>query len=156
MALAGISTLGVLFGYGIGSAKPTKFNKLNRINALGGLSLQTEKIDASALEDVVSAYVAGRSDSGGSLPVTINITDETIKEWEDLIDEYNAMSSGEEMWFEICAPKLTKAFFIKAQPPQMIPLPESAQNGLWTVEISLTVSEYVGLDTKVTPVDKTI
>lgn len=152
--LAGISTLGVLFGYGVETTKgqkPTSFSKLNRINSIGGLTVSVEQIDASALEDVTTAYVAGRGDTGGSLAVTVNITDDTIDEWKTVISDYNALTDGKEMWFEICSPKLSNAFFVKAQPPQEIPLPESSQNGLWTVEITLTVSDYVGLDTKVIP-----
>lgn len=153
MALAGISTLGVKFGYAVETTKgvkPTAFSQLTRINSIGGLSISVEQIDASALEDLVTAYVAGRGDTGGSLPVTINITDDTLAEWDGVISDYNALTGGLEMWFEIASPKLSKAFFIKAQPPQMIPIPESSQNGLWTVEITLTVSDYVGLDNYVT------
>ncbi len=48
-----ISTLGIEFGYGIGTydTKPNSFTKLTRINNIGGISLSTEQIDASALED---------------------------------------------------------------------------------------------------------
>jgi hypothetical protein len=48
-----ISTLGIEFGYGVGTydTKPSSFTKLTRINNIGGISLSTEQIDASALED---------------------------------------------------------------------------------------------------------
>ncbi len=154
MAQAGISTLGILFGYGVettAGTKPSTFTKLTRINSIGGLTVDVEKIDASALEDLTSAYVAGRGDTGGTLSVTINLTDDTEDEWEDLITAYNALTNGKQMWFEVYSPKLTKAFFVVAEPPQSIPLPESSQNGLWTVEITLTVAEYKGLDTAVVP-----
>lgn len=54
MALAGISTLGISFSYGVESTagtKPATFTTLTRINALGGITQDTEQIDASALED---------------------------------------------------------------------------------------------------------
>jgi len=52
MALPGVSTLGVLFGYGAaGATKPNAFTLLTRINSIGGIALETEQIDASALED---------------------------------------------------------------------------------------------------------
>ena len=67
-AEAGISTLGVKFGYGVGTltTKPTSFTQLERVNSIGGIALSTEQIDASALEDLVSKYVAGRQDTGGT------------------------------------------------------------------------------------------
>ncbi len=149
----GLSTLGVTFGYGVESSagvKPSSFTQLDRINSIGGISLSTEQIDASALEDYQTKYVAGRQDSGGTWSVTINFTDETATEWDTLISAYNtAAASGLAMWFEVIVPNQTDAFFVVAQPPQLIPMPEIGQNGLLTVEIQLVVVEYKGWDTKV-------
>lgn len=100
----------------------------------------------------VTRYIAGRQDSGGNFPITINITDETIAEWEALIAAYNAKASDEALYLEVWSPYLTKAFFIKAQPPQVLPMSEMAQNELQTVEIGMTIEEYLGMDTAVEPV----
>ena len=57
MGAAGISTLGITFGYGVESTagtKPTTFTKLNRIKAIGGIAISKEPIEASALEDMGS------------------------------------------------------------------------------------------------------
>lgn len=152
-AIAGISTLGIKFAYGIETVagqKPAAFKLLDRINAIAGITLDTENIDASALEDLVTRYVAGRQDSGGTWGITVNITDETIEQWSTLIEEYNEnYKNGLSMWFEVYSPNLEKAFFVVAQPPQEIPMPQTDQNGLWTVEMSLTINMYKGLDTKV-------
>lgn len=51
---AGLSTLGVKFGYGVETTageKPAAFTWLERCNSISGLDLSTENIDASALED---------------------------------------------------------------------------------------------------------
>lgn len=154
MALAGVSTLGVLFGYAAESSagdKPSAFNLLTRINSIGDINLDTEQIDASALEDLVSRYIAGRQDTGGEFSVTVNVTDDTIAEWEAVITAYKGLTGGKEMWFETWSPYLTKAFFVKAQPPLVLPQPSMDQNGLMTMEITLTISDYVGLDTAVKP-----
>ena len=45
MAAAGISTLGITFGYGTettAGTKPTSFKQLTRINAIGGISIEPE------------------------------------------------------------------------------------------------------------------
>ena len=151
MATAGISTLGIKLGYGIGASMPSSFKQLTRINAIGGISLETEQIDASALEDYVTRYIAGRQDTGGSFPVTINPTDDTIAEWQSLISAYNAKAANENLYFEVWSPYLTKAFFILAQPPQQLPMSEMAQNELQTIEIGLTIDQYLGMDTAVEP-----
>ena len=152
MAAAGISTLGITFGYGTettAGTKPTSFKQLTRINALGGINIEPEQIDASALEDFITRYVKGRADTGGSFPVTVNFTSDTVKEWQDLITAYKALSGGKRMWFETIIPGVTNSFFVIAQPPEEIPQPEIGQNELLTVEMNLTIEEYKGLDTSV-------
>ena len=81
MAAAGVSTLGITFGYGTettAGTKPTSFKQLTRINAIGGINIEPEQIDASALEDAITRYVKGRADTGGSFAVTVNFTSETV------------------------------------------------------------------------------
>lgn len=160
MAQAGISTLGILFGYGLETLNggtgvadaPTTYKLLNRINSIGGVNLSTETIDSSALEDMITRTIAGRQDTGGSFTVTVNVTDETIAEWSALIAAYNGLTDGLRMWFEVWSPYLTDAFYIVAQPPKILPMPESGQNALWTMELTLTIEEYIGLDTAIKPV----
>ncbi len=152
MATAGISTLGITFGYGTettAGTKPTSFKQLTRINALGGINIEPEQIDASALEDFITKYVKGRADTGGSFPVTVNFTSETVEEWKTLIAAYKELSGGKRMWFETIIPGITNSFFVVAQPPEEIPQPEIGQNELLTVEMNLTIEEYKGLDTSV-------
>lgn len=149
----GLSTLGITFGYGVettAGTKPATFTQLDRINNIGGIAMDVEQIDASALEDTQTKYVAGRADTGGQWAVTVNFTDETAEEWENLIDAYNtAQASNLNVWFEVILPNQSDAFFVVAQPPQQLPMPEIGQNELLTVEINLTVVEYKGWQTKV-------
>ena len=62
MANAGMSTLGVTFGYGVettAGTKPSTFKQLTRISSIGSITIENEQIDASALEDTVTKYVQG-------------------------------------------------------------------------------------------------
>lgn len=156
MALAGVSTIGIEFGYALettAGTKPSTFTKLTRINSIGGIDLETEQIDASALEDYVTRYIAGRQDTGGSWPVTVNPTDDTIAEWTTLIDAYqNRANKNLSMWFVVWSPYLTKSFYIVAEPPKMLPMSEMAQNELQTIEIGLSINEFKGMDTAIRPV----
>lgn len=152
--IAGISTLGVKFSYGIeqvAGQKPATFKLLNRINSIGGITIEPETIDASALEDLVERSVAGRGTTGGTFPVSINVTDETIAEWETLISAYNEKDTTVRMWFQISSPYLTNAYFIAGQPPQEIPMPDFGQNELLVAELPITIDEYVGMSAKVEP-----
>lgn len=154
--LPGVSTLGVRFLYGIettAGTKPATFTELHRINSIGGVSASTENIDASALEDLATRYVAGRSEIDGSLAVTVNFTPETKAEWQALISAYQtAKADGKSVWFETYSDALGgDAFFVVAEPPQIIPQPEMNQNELLTIEMPLTVNDYKGMDTAVLP-----
>ena len=150
--LAGVATLGVTFGYGIESAagtKPTSFVQLHRINSIGGVTVENEQIDASALEDMVSKYIRGRGDTGGSFPVGVNFTPQTKDEWKTVISEYSKIeNSGKRMWFETMIPGFDEAFFVVAQPPTKIPQPEIGQNELLVMEMNLTIEELLDMEAK--------
>lgn len=150
---AGISTLGITFGYGVettAGTKPTAFTQLHRINSIGGITIENEQIDASALEDFVNRYVRGRADTGGSFPVGVNFTPETNTEWKEVISDFAGLeATGKRMWFETIVPGFDEAFFVVAQPPTAIPQPEFGQNELLVVEMTLTIEEYRGMEEKV-------
>lgn len=155
MAAPGISTVGAIFSYAVettAGTKPSTWTKLTRINAIGGINIDTEEIDASALEDEIERSIAGRGSTGGNFTVTINVTNETITEWETLLSAAaTAKTANKQTWFQTSFPNLTKSYFVVAEPPTKIPQPEVAQNGLLTAEMTLTINEYKGLDTKVAP-----
>lgn len=65
--LSGLSTLNVRFAYGVettAGTKPAAFKWLERCNNISGIELPVETIDSSALEDLVTRYIAGRQDTG--------------------------------------------------------------------------------------------
>ena len=93
--------------------------------------------------------IAGRADTPGNVAITVNLTPDTKTEWETLISTYNALTDSKQLWFEVIIPGFEDAFFFIAQPPKSIPMPEINQNELLTVEFSLTIVDYKGMDTKV-------
>lgn len=151
--LAGVSTLGITFGWGVettAGTKPTTFKELSRINSIGGITIENEQIDASAIKDAVSRYIQGRGDTGGTFPVGVNYTPATLAEWEEVISSYNeAKETGKRVWFETIIPGFEKAEYVVAQPPTKVPSPQKDQNSLLVVEMNLTIEEFIGMDTKV-------
>lgn len=151
--MADLTTLGVTFHYAVETVsgiKPTAFTQLKRCNSIGGISLDTEQIDVSALEDYFTQYAAGRQDTGGAWEVTFNMNADVITAIEKLFkDSKDAKAKGLSTWFEVAFPDLEKAFFIVAETGRAIPLPEIGQNEAATIPISLIINDYKGLDTKV-------
>lgn len=154
---AGISSLGIKLAYGVEETlgvKPSAFSVLHRINSIGGITVEPETIDASALEDTVTRSVAGRADNGGQFTIGVNMTNETIAEWEKVIADYkDIQESGRRMWFEVLSPNLEEAFFVAAQPPLNIPMPDMGQNEVLVMEIPLTIDEFAGMAAKIAPTD---
>lgn len=152
--LAGLSALGVKVGYGVGTtAAAATYNVLHRINAIGGISASSETIDASALEDLKERSVAGRESSGGSFDITLNLTPETLTEWEAVFEAYEGLGEGEKLFVQIDIPGMTKGYFVSVQTPKSIAFPDVSQNTLLTVAIPLTIEDAVGWATKVTMTD---
>ena len=150
VTVAGISTIGAQVAYAVSSTKPTTgLTELERANSIGGIELSTEQIDASALIDKISRYIAGRQDTGGTWDITFNLTNEVETILEGMLDAYDDRNSGDALYLQVSCPDLTKAFWVKAQPPSAIPMPEMSQNGLLTVTLSFAIEEYLGLGTKV-------
>ena len=153
-AVAGLSTLGVTFSYGVettAGTKPTTFKLLSRINSIGEITVTPEAIDASALEDRQTRNIAGRATVSDTVTVTVNKTDETIEEWKEVITTYNGLTGGKRMWFQEITPGLSDAEFFVAQPPSKLPITSKEQNGLLTMALNLIIEEMVGTDTKVEP-----
>ena len=108
---------------------------------------------ASALEDYVTKYIAGRQDSGGDWTVTFNYTAEVATQLKAMIAAYNtAKASGLKTWFEVWIPSMPDGFFIVAQPPQVLSMPEISQNQLLTIDVTFAVEDYKGELTAIEPV----
>ena len=153
-AVAGLSTLGVTFSYGVettAGTKPTTFKLLSRINSIGEITVTPEAIDASALEDRQTRNIAGRDTVSDTVTVTVNKTDENIEEWKEVTTAYNGLTGGKRMWFQEITPGITDAEFFVAQPPSKLPITSREQNGLLTMALNLIIEEMVGTDTKVEP-----
>lgn len=149
---AGLSSLGVKVGYALGTTtKPSAFEWLERCNAIGGIELTSETIDASALEDASERSVAGRLTNGGEWSLTFNLTQEVLEQLETFYSAYASRATGQVMWMEVYIPNMDDACFVVVEVPTQIPLSDIAQNELLTIDVSLTIEEYKGWSTAIEP-----
>lgn len=142
--------------YGIettAGTKPATFTLLEECSSVGGIDLSTEQIDVSALEDYVTQYAAGRQDTGGQWELSfIMDPDKSVTQIKTLYSaSATAREAGKATWFEVIFPDMSDAFFVVAECGKEIPMPEISQNEAATMSISLVISKYIGLDTKVVP-----
>lgn len=152
--MARLTTLGVTFSYGIettAGTKPTSFTQIEEASSIGGISLDTEQIDVSALEDYITKYAAGRQDTGGTWEIEFIMDPEkSVTQIQELYKKSKeAKSSGLATWFQVSFPDMSNAFFVTAECGREIPMPEIAANEAATMSISLIISDYKGLMSKV-------
>ena len=96
-----------------------------------------------------------RQDSGGQWNVTFNTTQEVVGQLETMITAYNTGQATQggalNTWFEVWSPNNNKAFFVIAQPPQVLPMPSFEQNALQTIQLTFILQDYKGQSTAIEP-----
>lgn len=151
-----VSTLGVKFGYAVeataGTRPTASYIEIPRCKSIGGISLTPEQIDVSTLEDLVSQYVDGRQDTGGSWETTFHSG--AITALKTLLTAAaTAKAEGKGVWFVVWIPGLADSFFVKAQPGAKLPMGDISDNTALEIPLTLTIGEYEGLATAVEPGD---
>ena len=149
-----VTTLGIRLGYAIETtigSKPAAFIELGDVSSIGGINLDQERIDISALADTITRYAKGRQDTGGSWEVSFLCDpDGSVEQLKTLFASAAAgAATGKRTWFEVVIPNMNDAFFVVADVGDNIPMPEINQNEALVIPLSLVVQEYKGLSAKV-------
>lgn len=149
-----LTTIGVKLGYAVeatAGTKPTAFTWLERCKSIGGITLTTDKIDLTALEDRIKQYAEGVADTGGDWELTFGLNDDVVTALTTLRSEsVEGKAAGKATWFDVWFPGLAKSFFIIAE-PGMIPMPEIGVGSPAEININCTINEYKGLETAIEP-----
>lgn len=152
--MADVTTLGVKFGYAVEATAGTRpasgYIQIPRCKSIGGVSLSPEQIDVSCLEDLVSKYADGRADTGGTWETSFH-SDAITALGTLLTSAATAKADGKGVWFVVWIPSLTKSFFVKAAVPSKLAMGEIGENSALEIPLSLTIEEYLGLETAVEP-----
>ncbi len=140
MAEQALSTIGVIFGYGLGTltAPPTEFKQIEECISISGVEVTQDKLDATPLESKRKKYVAGHEDTGGELQTVFNDTDTFDEQWNEMLDEYKDRTAGQSMWFCAYHPSKTtmNAYIVE---PGSLPSPEYAVGNVLQYTITNTL-----------------
>lgn len=140
MAEQALSTIGVIFGYGLGTltTPPTTWKQIEECISISGVEVTQDKLDATPLESRRKKYVAGHEDTGGELQTVFNDTDTFDDQWNEMLDEYKDRTAGQSMWF--CAYHPSKAnmnaYIVE---PGSLPSPEYAVGNVLQYTITNTL-----------------
>lgn len=140
MAEQALSTIGVVFGWGLGTltTPPTKWKEIEECISIGGVNVKQDKLDATPLKSRRKKYVAGHEDTGGELATTFNATDTFEEQWAEMLAAYDSKTTGQSMWF--CAYHPSKAkmngYIVE---PGSLPAPEYAVGNVLQYSITNTL-----------------
>lgn len=147
-----LSTIGVIFGWGLGTATtaPTTFEQIEECVSIGGVELTKDKLDATPLESKKKKYVGGHEDTGGELATTFNASDTFEEQWEKMLTAYDGRTSGQAMWFCAYHPSKTKMNVYIVEPGSL-PAPEYAVGNVLQYNINNTLIDLPNPITAVKP-----
>lgn len=140
MAGLALSTIGVKFGWGLGTptTAPTTFKQIEECVNIGGVELTKDKLDATPLESKKKKYVGGHEDSGGELPITFNASDVFEEQWAEMLAAYDEKEASKAMWFCAYHPSKTKMNVYIVEPGSL-PAPEYAVGNVLQYKINNTL-----------------
>lgn len=120
-----LSTAGVTLWHAVettaGERPTTGYQQIHEIKSVPELNPEPDNLETTTLEEVEwKTYVPGLKDPGGALSFTANLTEMSMNEWEDVVDEFEtAKADNKGQWFCIRIPGLTKSLYFKGQPSPM-------------------------------------
>lgn len=140
MAEQALSTIGVIFGYGLGTltTPPTAWKQIEECISISGVEVTQDKLDATPLESKRKKYVAGHEDTGGELQTVFNDTDTFDDQWNGMLNEYKDRTAGQSMWFCAYHPSKSNmnAYIVE---PGSLPSPEYAVGNVLQYTITNTL-----------------
>lgn len=152
MAEQALSTIGVIFGWGIGTmdTPPTDFKQIEECISIGEVSTTQDKLDATPLESRKKKYVAGHEDTGGELQTVFNDTDTFDAQWEEMLTAYEGKTNTQAMWFCAYHPSKKKmnGYIVT---PGSLPAPEYAVGNVLQYTITNTLIDFPDPITAVKP-----
>ena len=152
MAGLALSTLGVKFGWGLGTADtaPASFKQIEECVSIGGVDVTKEKLDATPLESKRKKYTGGHEDTGGELPTTFNASDVFEEQWAEMLTAYDAKETTQAMWF--CAYHPSKAKMnVYIVEPGSLPAPEYVVGNVLQYNINNTLVDLPDPITAIEP-----
>lgn len=93
----------------------------DELKSIPELNPEPDNLETTTLAETEwKTYIPGLKDPGGALGFTINLTEKSMGEWDDMVDDYEeAAADGKHMWFAIVVPGLTKALYFTGQPSRL-------------------------------------
>ena len=106
MVANAVSTAGMNVKYATGATRPTTgYTVIPGCKALPALYNEPNALQSTPLSaEKNHTYIDGLGDSGGTVAITVNDYSEFRTAWATCVSAYEALTSGNQMWFEFSYP----------------------------------------------------
>lgn len=152
MAEQALSSIGVIFGWGLGTltTPPTTWKEIEECISISGVEVTQDKLDATPLKPKRKRYIAGHEDTGGELQTVFNDTDTFDEQWEEMLEAYKGRTEGQAMWFCAYHPskKTMNGYIVE---PGSLPAPEYSVGKVLQYTITNTLVDLPDAITAVEP-----
>lgn len=110
MAGQALTTIGVVFGWGIGTetTPPEKFKEIEECISISGVDTDTENIDVTPLKSDKHKYAQGYANVSETVDTAFNFTDVFEAQWEEMRAAYAGKTATQRMWFCAYHPSMDK------------------------------------------------
>lgn len=120
MAIA-LSTAGITLGYcaetTAGTRPSTGYTVIPDAKSIPSFGDEINTLQSTPLSNTVAhSYIPGLRDSGGSIAVQANMSNEFKTAWETAVTAFDGLTGGKTMWWEVKIPDMTDSFFFPGQP----------------------------------------
>lgn len=160
-----VSTAGIKIKYapeatGAAGVRPTSgykekaaggvLNIADYVTGISGLGAEFEQYDVTPLSETSRhRFIKGLQNNDGNISFNCNINPTSRNDWNLIVAEYEALTGGLGIWWEITLPTDEQSVFFRAEPCEMrFPDVESAQAVQGAVQ--LIENQYAGWANKST------
>lgn len=143
MAEQALSTIGVIFGWGLGTltVPPTTWKQIEECISISGVEVTKERLDVTPMEVKRRRYIGGHEDTGGELTTVFNDTDTFDEQWAEMLTSYDGREDGQSMWFCAYHPS-KKNMNVYVVEPGSLPSPEYAVGNVLQYSITNTLVDF--------------
>jgi hypothetical protein len=123
MAIA-LSTAGITVSYCAESTAGTRpsgsqvtYTVIPDVKSIPAFGDEINTLQSTPLSNLYAhSYVPGLRDSGGSIALTANMSNEFKTAWETAVSAYEGLTGGKTIWWQVKIPGMDDAFFFPGQP----------------------------------------
>jgi len=143
-----LSTAGIQIGYAVettAGTRPSTFTAIPNVKTIGDMNPEPSTYEVTDLSDTEwKRYIGALKDIGGSVSLTVNITQAFITAWEGIVTAATTgIASNKACWFQVTVPNVTEKFYFAGMPASL-GLPQIETDAVFEGDVYITPNQIDG------------